>query len=90
MKPADDPILEVIRSDGNMTPLAVSKEGWVPRVDITRNYAGQRCRALARRGMLRCLDKGLYGITDEGLRYLDEELDANSLEERESIKPDSE
>ncbi|MFC5367221.1 hypothetical protein [Salinirubrum litoreum] len=40
--------------------------------------------------MLRCLDKGLYGITDEGLRYLDEELDANSLEERESIKPDSE
>lgn len=70
MKPADDPTLEVIRSDGNMTPLAVSNEGWVPRVDITRKYAGQRCRALAHRGLLRCLDKGLYGITDEGLRYL--------------------
>ena len=88
MKPADDPILEVIRGDGNMTPLAVSKEGWIPRVDITRKYAGVRCRALARRGLLAAVDKGLYRITDEGLQYLDEELDADTLEERESIRPD--
>lgn len=78
--PADDRILEVIREEGNMTPLALSREGEVPRIDIGRKWAGARCRELVRYGLLRKVDKGLFAITDKGLAYLDEELDASELD----------
>jgi len=78
-QPADDRIMEVIREEGNMTPLALSRDGEVERIDIGRKWAGERCRELVRYGLLRRIDKGLFGITDEGLAYLDEELDASTL-----------
>ncbi len=80
MARADDRILEVIRDEGNMTPLALSREGEVERLDIGRKYAGIRCRELARYGLLERVDRGLYRITEEGQAYLDEELDAGVLE----------
>lgn len=80
MSPTDDRILEVVRDKGNMTPLALSREGETPRIDIGRKYAGERCRELARYGLLYKLDKGLFGITDEGEAYLNEKLDASELE----------
>ncbi|NHN40513.1 hypothetical protein G9C85_02525 [Halorubellus sp. JP-L1] len=80
MTKADDRILESIRDDGNLTPKAVSREGMVPRVDIGRKWAGQRCRKLAEYGLLYMVDEGLYGITEQGEAYLDEELDASTLE----------
>lgn len=83
-QPADDRILEVIADQGNMTPLALSRDGQQPRIDIGRKWAGQRCRELANYGLLRTIDRGLYGITDEGRAYLAEELDASTLkQERE-------
>jgi hypothetical protein len=78
--PADERILEVIREQGNMTPLALSRDGEVPRIDIGRKWAGARCRELVRYGLLKRIDKGLFGITEKGLAYLDEELDAAELE----------
>ena len=86
MVPADDRILEVVRNEGNMTPHALSNEGEVSRVDISRKYAGVRCRKLTEYGLLNRLDRGLFGITDEGLAYLDEELDASELEPVESAE----
>jgi len=80
MARADDRILEVIRDEGNMTPLALSREGEVERLDIGRKYAGIRCRELSRYGLLERVDRGLYRITDAGEAYLDEELDASTLE----------
>lgn len=80
MSPADDRILEAIRDEGNMTPLALSREGETSRIDIGRKYAGERCRELARYGLLRKIEKGLFGITADGKAYLDEELDASELE----------
>jgi len=80
MQTADNRILEVLRSDGNMTPLAVSRDGLVERVDVGKSYAGQRLRKLAQYGLVERVDRGLYGITDEGLAYLDEDLDASELE----------
>ncbi|MFW6435943.1 MAG: hypothetical protein ACOCY1_06130 [Halovenus sp.] len=77
---SDDRILETIEEEGNMTPLALSKEGERPRLDITRNWAGQRCRELADHGLLVRLEKGLYGITDEGIAYLEADLDASTLD----------
>lgn len=80
MRAIDDRILEVIREEGNMTPVALSREGMVDRLDIGRKYAGMRCRKLADYGLVRRVDKGLYALTDEGRAYLDEELDASELE----------
>lgn len=79
-QPADDRILEVIRDEGNMTPLALSRDGEVPRIDIGRKWAGERCREMVRYGLLRRIDKGLFGLTDAGRAYLDEDLDASTLE----------
>lgn len=80
---ADDRILETIRDQGNMTPLGLSREGEVERIDIGRSYAGERCRILVNYGLLKRLDRGLYGVTDQGLGYLDETVDAGELEPRD-------
>lgn len=80
MVPADDRILESLREVGNLTPLAVSKEGLVARVDIGRKWASTRLRELAAYGLVEQVDEGLYGLTDVGRAYLDEELDASELE----------
>lgn len=80
MTAADDRILEVMEDEGNMTPLALSREGRQPRIDLSPDWAGQRCRKLAEYGLVDALEKGLYGITDDGLAYLDGDLDATELE----------
>ncbi len=77
---ADDRILEAIRDEGNLTAVAVSRDGLTERVDIGRKYASDRLNKLAEYGLLDRVDKGLYGITDVGRGYLDEELDASELE----------
>jgi hypothetical protein len=81
MRPKDDRILELIAEQGNMTPLALSREGEVERLDIGRKYAGIRCRILAEAGLLNRIDKGLYGITEDGLAYLEGDLDARTIAE---------
>jgi hypothetical protein len=83
-QPADDQILEVIRDEGNMTPRALSRDGDVARIDIGRKWAGKRCRELTRYGLLERVDRGLFRLTESGHSYLDEELDASTLEPEES------
>lgn len=75
MTPADDRILELIREHGNLTPKAVDDFG-----GPSRQYTSSRCAKLAEYGLLNRVHHGLYGITDEGEAYLDEELDASTLE----------
>jgi len=75
MTPADDRILELIREYGNLTPKAISDFG-----GPTRQYTSERCAELADYGLLTRVHHGLYGITDDGEAYLDEELDASTLE----------
>jgi len=74
MTPADDRILELIREHGNLTPKAVSDFG-----GPSRQYTSSRCAELAEYGLLTRVHHGLYGITDAGEAYLDEELDASTL-----------
>lgn len=74
MRPSDDRILELIREHGNLTPTAIEDLG-----GPTSGHARNRCPPLARAGLLHRISHGLYGITDEGLAYLDEELDASTL-----------
>lgn len=78
MKPVDDEILETIRDEGNLTAQALED------FDVTvADYAGKRCKTLAAYGLLEKISRGLYRITDEGHAYLDEELDASTLESSE-------
>jgi predicted transcriptional regulator len=78
MAPSDDRILELIREYGNLTPKAIDHFG-----GPSRQYASERCAELAKYGLLTRVYRGLYGITDEGCAYLDEELDASTLKPTE-------
>lgn len=90
MVPADDRILEVFRDEGNMTPLALSRDGLVKRAPLARDYAGTRCRELYRYGLLERIDKGLYRLSAVGHGYLDESLDASILVSHEDrTNPDA-
>ena len=75
MTPSDDRILELIREHGNLTPIAIEAKG-----GPVRQYASTRCKQLSKYGLLNQVHRGLYGITDDGRAYLDEELDAAELE----------
>jgi Mn-dependent DtxR family transcriptional regulator len=75
MVPADDRILELIREHGNLTPSAIEAKG-----GPVRQYASERCSSLAKYGLLTQIHCGLYGLTDKGRAYLDEELNAAELD----------
>lgn len=77
MVPSDDQILEILRDEGNLTPLAVSEFG-----GPSKQYARERLPKLATYGLVERISSGLYRLTDRGRDYLDEELDAATLEPR--------
>nr|WP_154326203.1 type IV toxin-antitoxin system AbiEi family antitoxin domain-containing protein [Haloferax litoreum] len=66
--------MELIREHGNLTPQAINELG-----SPVPDHAS-RCSKLVKFGLLTRISRGLYGITDDGLCYLDEELDASTLE----------
>ena len=74
MVPSDDAILELVREYGNLTPRAIEELG-----GPSAHHAGVRCRALAAAELLDQISRGLYGITDRGHAYLDEEFDASTV-----------
>lgn len=81
MVPSDDRILELIREHGNLTPKVIEElDGPVS------SHASRRCRKLAEHGLLRQIGHGLYGLTDDGRAYLDEELDASELDTADDPK----
>nr|WP_253184585.1 winged helix-turn-helix domain-containing protein [Natrialba sp. SSL1] len=81
MVPSDDKILELVREYGNLTPTAIEDlDG--PSAGHARN----RCPVLAEYGLLDRISRGLYGITEEGEAYLNEELDASELESTEDTE----
>lgn len=71
----DDRVLESLRDYGNLTPAAIEALGVT-----TSNHASRRCAELARYGLLNLVVPGLYTLSDKGRAYLDEELDASTLE----------
>ena len=74
MVPIDDAILEYVRDAGEVPPAVIGRN-----IDTHRNYAGERCRTLAKYGLLERHDDGYYSISEYGEGYLDEELDATEL-----------
>jgi len=74
MVAVDDRILELVREHGNLTPRAIDEFG-----GTSSDHASRRAGKLVKAGLLYRITRGLYGITEEGIAYLDEELDASTL-----------
>jgi len=74
MVPSDDRILELLREHGNLTPRAVEDFG-----GPVSGHAQDRLPKLAKCGLTERISRGLYQITDDGLAYLNEELNASTL-----------
>jgi predicted transcriptional regulator of viral defense system len=80
MVPSDDRILELLREHGNLTPQAVDDFG-----GPSAGHAQDRLPELTEYGLTERISRGLYRISDEGVAYLDEELDASELEPVEDV-----
>lgn len=78
MVPSDDRILELLRDHGNLTPRAVEDFG-----GPSAGHAQDRLPLLTEYGLAERISRGLYRITETGKAYLDEELDASTLEPAE-------
>ena len=76
MVPSDDPILELLREHGNLTPRAVEDFG-----GPSMGHCQDRLPELAKYGLVERISRGLYQITDKGEAYLNEELDESALQE---------
>lgn len=74
-RPADDMILETLRDQGVQTPGLLAEA-----TDLTPNYCCDRARKLTEYGFTERIAHGLYRITDDGIAWLDEELDASEVE----------
>jgi predicted transcriptional regulator len=81
MRPKDDRILEALDEVGNLTPIGISREGLIPRVNTTASYASERCNKLVKYGLLMYIDSSTFAITDIGREYLAGNLDASTLDE---------
>lgn len=75
MDPADDDVLEAMRSEDVFTPDHIDEQ------KICRGpHAAYRCRELAKYGLLRKYATGMYDITELGERYLAGEVDPSELD----------
>jgi hypothetical protein len=74
---ADDRVLEYLSEEGPATPSAMSEDD---RMRFSRTHINQRCIKLADYGFLVNLGNGVYQITEQGEKYLAEELDAETVE----------
>lgn len=75
MTQVDEEILETMLEEGNMTPRALED------FDVTvANYARDRLSQMSKYGLVERVSRGLYRITEEGVDFLNEKLDASELE----------
>jgi hypothetical protein len=75
---ADDRILEYLSENGPTTPSKMVED---ERMRFSRGHINQRCIKLANNGFLINLGNGVYKVTKQAEKYLNEELDAETLEE---------
>ncbi|PGF17613.1 winged helix-turn-helix domain-containing protein [Natrinema sp. CBA1119] len=78
---ADDRILEFLEEEGPHPP---SKMETDERIKFGAEYLGRRCREyLCPHGLVKNLGNGVYAITEDGVSYLDGELDVSQINPRE-------
>ena len=81
MTRADDAILELLSEAG----IAANPSTIAFNIDYDRRYVSQRCRMLAKHGLVDRVheQKAMYRVTSLGERYLLGDLAASDIEEEE-------
>jgi predicted transcriptional regulator of viral defense system len=74
----DDRLLEIARMEGAVAPSTAKENEYI---HINKSQISRRLSKLADHGLLNRLPNGVYTITELGEQYLDEELNADKLEE---------
>lgn len=82
MVEVDERILEFLDEQGNHPPSAIRDQLAVRSsgMDYSSTYINNRCRKLRNYGLITNVGGGTYAITDEGLAFLDGDLDAATLD----------
>jgi ArsR family transcriptional regulator, cadmium/lead-responsive transcriptional repressor len=75
MEPIDDEILERLRDGEVFMPKQIA-EG----IDARSPRVAYRCRELSTYGLVTTLATGMYDLSEQGRRYLENELDPNQLD----------
>jgi Mn-dependent DtxR family transcriptional regulator len=72
----DERILELLKEDeeGFMRPSEIAEDS---RISYSAAYIGQRCKKLAKHGLLQEVSDAVYRITESGRAYLSGEYDAS-------------
>lgn len=81
----DDRLLELARERDAVSPATALDSGYIR---IGKSQISRRLSKLADHGMLNRLPNGVYTITEIGEQYLDEEIDADELDEISGEKKD--
>jgi predicted transcriptional regulator len=71
----DDPILEYLRMERWGTPSTIASA-----IGRSVEHTGKRCRVLVSHGLLDRPARGVYVINDDGVAYLDGELDTSEYD----------
>jgi predicted transcriptional regulator len=80
---ADERILEYLRANESGSPKKMADSGVVR---FSREYINQRCKQLVEEGFLRHLGNGVYVISEQGEKYLDGDIDAQTLEKTNGME----
>lgn len=75
---ADDPILELLRDLHASSPDEIASQ-----LDYSKEHVNRRLIEMYNRGMLDRPSRGLYRITEQAEKYLNEELDASTIDARD-------
>lgn len=76
----DDRVLEYLNEHDAGSPQKMKEEG---KIRYSPQYISQRCKELAKRGLVKHLGNAVYVITDDGERYLAGELDTGKFDEED-------
>lgn len=74
MSRTDDEILEYLESEGAGTPKVIADA-----IGRNNNYISHRCGILESYGLVNKPSRGFFTLSSKGEKYLEGELDANTL-----------
>jgi DNA-binding IclR family transcriptional regulator len=78
MRPEDDHLLALLRTERKDTFNTIAEQ-----LPLAREEVAQRCRTLAEYGLVDHLGSDIYTISPLGKKYLDGEITATELDERD-------
>ena len=75
----DDRLLEILQVEGPSSPTPLSDHDYI---HVNKSTVSRRLRRLSDHGLVQHLGNGVYSVTAKGEEYLDGDLDAAELKEK--------